>query len=91
MRIAFIGVKGIPVSASSRAGGVERHVEGLAKRLVERGHDVTVYVRPYMNPTRRKRWMNVRLITLPTIERKNIDTIFHTLLATIHVLFQDQV
>ena len=88
MRIAFIGLKGIPVSASSRAGGVERHVEGLAVRLAKRGHHVSVYVRPYMNPERKKRYKGVHLITLPTIERKNIDAIFHTLISSIHLLFQ---
>ncbi|MCR4279043.1 MAG: glycosyltransferase family 4 protein [bacterium] len=88
MRIAFIGQKGIPSSVSSRAGGVERHVEGLSQRLAERGHTVSVYCRPYMNPQRKKMWKRVHLITLPTIERKNFDTIFHSFLATIHVLFQ---
>lgn len=88
MRIAFIGQKGIPASASSRAGGVERHVEGLAVRLAARGHHVTVYCRPYMNPARKRKWKGVHLITLPTVERKNLDAIVHTFFATIHILFR---
>lgn len=43
MRIAYLGQKGIPATY----GGIERHVEELATRLVHRGHDVTVYCRPY--------------------------------------------
>ncbi len=89
LRIAFIGAKGIPASASSRAGGVERHVTGLAKRLAAHGHHVTVYVRPYMNRKRRKRWNGVHLVTLPTVERKNFDAIVHTFFSVMHVLFRD--
>ena len=33
VRIAMIGLRGLP----ARAGGVERHVEELAVRLVDRG------------------------------------------------------
>ena len=44
LRIAMIGQKGIPAVY----GGVERHVEEqLGSRLAAKGHDVTVYVRPY--------------------------------------------
>ena len=83
----MIGCKGIP-AATSQGGGIETHVEELATRLAARGHQVTVYVRPYANPEKRKRWNGVRLITLPSIHRKNIDAISHTLLASIHVLFR---
>lgn len=88
LRIAMIGVKGIPASLAM-GGGIESHVEKLSKHLVARGHRVSVYVRPYANPERKKHWEGVGLITLPTIWRKNFDAITHTLLASIHVLFQD--
>lgn len=39
MRIAMIGQKGVP----AQYGGVEKAVEELASRLVERGHTVTVF------------------------------------------------
>ena len=51
MRIAMIGLRGLP----ARAGGVERHVEELATRLVDRGHEVTVFCRPGYAPRRRRR------------------------------------
>ena len=84
----MIGAKGIPAS-SAMGGGIERHVEILSRRLVERGHHVTAYVRPYTNPKRKRSWSGVHFVTLPTIRRKNFDAIVHTFLASIHVLFQD--
>ena len=41
MKIAMIGHKRIP----SREGGVEIVVEALSRRMVQRGHRVTVYNR----------------------------------------------
>src|SRR5260221_7652987 len=87
MRIAMIGCKGIPAS-SAFGGGIETHVEELSTRLAERGHRVTVYVRPYANAEKKKSWKGVRLVTLPTIREKSLDAITHTLISTIHVLFQ---
>lgn len=87
MRISMLGCKGIP-AAFSQGGGVETHVEELATRLVERGHKVTVYVRHYANPKGLKSYKGVRLVTLPSVRRKNLDAITHTFLASVHVLFQ---
>lgn len=87
MHISIIGCKGIP-AATSRGGGIEDHVEKLATRLTAKGHTVTVYVRPYANPDRKKNWKGVKLITLPSINRKNLDAISHTFFASLYVLFQ---
>ena len=47
MKIAMIGLKGIPATY----GGIERHVEELSARLAAAGHDVTVYCRRhYVGP-----------------------------------------
>jgi glycosyltransferase involved in cell wall biosynthesis len=85
MKIAMIGQKGIPFIHD---GGVERHVEELATRLVQRGHEVFVYVRPRFIINGQKVYKGVKLIPLPSIPTKNLDTITHTFLASIHVLFQ---
>lgn len=86
MKIAMLGLKGIPVG--EYGGGIERHVEELAERLVRRGHTVFVYVRSYTLKGKKARlFRGVRLISLPTIRYKNLETIVHTLLATLHVLF----
>ncbi|MEO5927436.1 MAG: glycosyltransferase family 4 protein [Patescibacteria group bacterium] len=88
MRIAMIGAKGIATPAI-QGGGIERHVELLAERLVQDGHSVTVYVRSYTNPTGRKIWNGVRLKTIWTIRNKSLDTIIYTILATLAVLRQN--
>ncbi|MBK9170005.1 MAG: DUF1972 domain-containing protein [Bryobacterales bacterium] len=74
MRIALLGTRGIP----SRYGGFETFAEELAPRLVERGHEVTVYCRArHASPYR-----GVHLRYLPTIRHKYLDTIAHTFLST---------
>ncbi|GBE16937.1 spore coat protein SA [bacterium BMS3Abin15] len=85
MKIAFIGQKGIP----SLSGGVERHVEEIATRMADQGHEVFVYVRNNYTDKNLKEYKNVKLIHLPSISTKRLDAISHTFLATIHALFQD--
>ena len=47
MNIAIVGTRGIP----ARYGGFETLADQLSKRLVERGHTVTVYCRkPFTSP-----------------------------------------
>ena len=86
MRIAMIGAKGIPVE-TGMGGGVERVLEELTPRLASAGHHVTVYARPYANPSKRKTWEGVRLVTLPCIRVRYLETLSHVLLSTIHALF----
>ncbi|MBI3626811.1 glycosyltransferase family 4 protein, partial [Candidatus Uhrbacteria bacterium] len=85
MKIYFIGQKGIPATS----GGVEAHVEEMATRLADMGHDVYVYTRSYYTPTTLKKYKGVNLIAMPTIKTKHLDTIVHTLLATLDVLSRD--
>ena len=98
LNIAHIGLKGIPVTI----GGPENFVEKISTRLVKRGHDCTVYCRPYAT----KRWLDtlppdkrpeqrhimyyegVRMINLPTVTKKNLDSIVHTTVAAAHCLFK---
>lgn len=86
MRIAMIGQKGIPIT--ELGGGVERHVEGLSTRLVERGHDVLVYVRSHIVPSHMRKYRGVQLVHIPSIATKNFDTITHAFLSTLDALFQ---
>ena len=85
LKIAFIGQKAVPFY---RDGGVERHVEELSTRLAARGHNVLVYVRPRYLATKEDIWRGVRLKRLWSIPTKNLETITHTLFASLHVLFQ---
>ena len=85
MKIAFIGQKGIP----AKSGGVEKHVEKLAERLVSLGHEVVVYTRPHYTDPTLALWRGVRLVSIPSIHTKHLDAITHTFLATMHALFQE--
>ena len=73
MKIAFIGQKGIPMTY----GGVEKHVERLSVELVKRGHEVFVYTRPWYTPVDLVEFKGVKLISLPSWNRKNFDAITH--------------
>lgn len=87
MKIAMIGVKGVPASMAL-GGGVERQMEQLAPRLAAKGHDITIYVRKHFNPRGLKTWNGCHLVTIPTIQRKNFETIVHVILSTLHALMQ---
>lgn len=85
MRIAMIGQKGIPAIH----GGVERHVHDLSVRLVEKGHEVTVYARKWYTGSRGINYVEgIKRIHTPTIKTKHLDTITHVFISTIHALFQ---
>ena len=85
MKIAIIGQKGIP----ALAGGVERHVEEVAARMAQKGHEVTAYVRNNYTEKTLTAYRGVRLIHLPSIRTKRLDAITHTFLSTAHALFQN--
>lgn len=84
MKIAIIGQKGIP----AKFGGVERHVEELAIRLVGLGHDVLVYSRRNYTPKNLKEYKGIRLINLPSIPTKNLDAITHTFFSCVNLFFK---
>jgi glycosyltransferase involved in cell wall biosynthesis len=82
MKIAILGTRGIP----ARYGGFETLADELSRRLVERGHQITVYCRkPFTSPDdvfdRR-----IRRVILPTVSDKHFDTLFHSFLSVLHVL-----
>jgi glycosyltransferase involved in cell wall biosynthesis len=82
MKIAMIGVKGVP-----HPGGIENVVEELGTRLVAKGHEVSVYVRPHYTRSTLKEFRGMRLVNLPSIPTKHFDAISHTLVATAHAMF----
>ena len=85
MRVAMVGQKGIPAVW----GGVEVYVTELARALAARGHDVTVFGRPYYQREVRAAGLEtppgVTLRVLPTIRTKHLDALVHCLLATLDV------
>ncbi|HUS06972.1 MAG TPA: DUF1972 domain-containing protein, partial [Bryobacteraceae bacterium] len=83
MKLAILGTRGIP----ARYGGFETFAEELGRRLVERGHEVTIYSRErHTAPA----YLGVSLRYLPTIRHKYFDTIVHTAICTFHLLFHRQ-
>ena len=80
MKVAILGTRGIPASYS----GFETAAEQLASRLSARGHEVAVYCRPHVVDRALKQYRGARLVHLPTIRNKYLDTFTHTLLSAIH-------
>lgn len=81
MKIALLGTRGIPASY----GGFETFAEEVSACLVRRGHDLTVYCRSHHATAGRQTWRGARLVTLPTIRNKYLDTPVHTILSCLHL------
>jgi glycosyltransferase involved in cell wall biosynthesis len=93
MKIAMIGHKRIP----SKEGGVEVVVEELSTRLVKQGHNVTVYNRKGHNvqdktvdkdKRKLKEYKGVKIVTIPTINKKGLDALIYSFFASIVAIFK---
>lgn len=81
LRIAMIGQRGVPATY----GGVERHVEEIGARLVERGHEVTVYTRgSYARAGTDPSFRGMRVQHLPALEHKHLEAISHSVISSLH-------
>jgi glycosyltransferase involved in cell wall biosynthesis len=82
MRIALIGTRGVP----ARYGGFETCVEEVGRRLAARGHEVIVYCRRGQDdgplPTE---YLGMKLVQLPALRRKVLETLSHTGLSVGHL------
>lgn len=83
LRLAFIGGRGV----ISKYSGIETYYEEVGKRLAAMGHEVTVYCRNYFTPALAEH-NGMRLVRLPTIRSKHLETLVHTLLSTAYALTQ---
>jgi glycosyltransferase involved in cell wall biosynthesis len=79
----MIGIKAIP----ARDGGFETAVDEMSRGMVANGHEVVVYNRSGMSVHPGSNYEGVELVTLPTIKSKNLSTIVHSFLASMHVAF----
>ncbi len=84
MKIAMLGIKGIPVPA-----GAENVAEQIGTRLVQKGHQVTIYVRSHYTPKDLTEYKGMRLVHLPSIPTKNLDAITHSFFASWAAIFSD--
>ena len=79
MRIAIMGTRGVP----ARYGGFETFAEELGARLVQRGHEVTVYCRSHVTDAGLREHRGMRLRVLPAIRHKYLDTVSHTAISVL--------
>lgn len=82
MRIAFLGIRGVPANY----GGFETFVEQLGSRLVASGHEVTVYGRDRSVDPALREYLGMRIVRLPAPRAKYLETVIHTLFAAFHAL-----
>lgn len=85
MKIAMLGTRGIPAAYS----GFETAVEHLAQQFTDRGHEVVVYCRPHM-VEEKETHAGARLIHLPTVANKYLDTLVHTAVSTAHLATRER-
>lgn len=72
------GKKGIPATY----GGIEDFTEQVATRLVQKGHQVTVYCRPHYTPFDGA-YRGVTLKKIRSIKTKHFDALSHTFLVVL--------
>lgn len=79
MKIAYIGLRGVPASY----GGIERAVEELGTRVARLGHEVTVYCMKTYYPDRPPSYEGMRLKYVSTMRRKNLEMICYAFLSAL--------
>jgi glycosyltransferase involved in cell wall biosynthesis len=96
MRVAILGTRGVPPAY----GGFETFAAELGRRLVGRGHEVTVYCRcDVARPLQAARgglesppprsWEGIQRIVLPALPHKYLETVSHTFLSALDALRRD--
>lgn len=80
MKLAILGTRGVPASY----GGFETLAEELGRRLAASGHEVWVYGRPGFVDPQLQKYRGMRLVSLPAIRSKHLETLSHTFLSAIH-------
>lgn len=83
MKLAMIGQKGIP----SRSGGIEIHVEEIARRLVKHGCEVDVYCREGYCLQKGSSYCGINTIFMPYLNSKSLEAITHSFFSVVHAIF----
>ena len=79
LRIAMIGTRGVPATF----GGIEHHVEQVGQRLVERGHQVTVYSETgYSGASGTTTYLGMKVVQVPSVQRKSLEALAHAAAST---------
>lgn len=83
MKIAIFGARGVPAAW----GGFDTFVTELAPRLVEAGHEVTLYTMPkYTGVDVGTHFRGVKLVRIPTVYGKFTETVIHEFLSSLHAI-----
>ena len=83
IRVAVLGVRGIP----EVQGGIERHCQELYPRLVRLGCEVVIIARKGYVPPNPYVYKGVKVIPIWTIRRKYLETIFHSFIGILWLVF----
>jgi glycosyltransferase involved in cell wall biosynthesis len=80
----MVGLKGIP----AKWGGIEKYVEEVGKRLVQRGHEVTVLGSSwYCKDHEENSFEGMKIIRAPTVHLQSTDALSNALLSSVRVMF----
>lgn len=85
MKLAILGTRGVPAAY----GGFETLAEELSVRLAARGHGVTVYARAHGVGAVVAEHRGARVVHLPTLRTKYLDTVVHAALSGVHAATQN--
>ena len=75
LRIAFVGLRGVPAVY----GGVDRVVEEISTGLAARGHKIVVFCWSNLYRTKPAEYKGIDLVYKPTIPASYIGTLVHTM------------
>ncbi|MFB6276697.1 MAG: glycosyltransferase family 4 protein [Halothece sp.] len=81
MKIAVIGVKGIP----AKQGGIEYYAQELYQLIASKGHTVDLYARSNYTQVESfssYQYKGIKVISLPSIITESFDALFNSFLAT---------
>jgi len=86
IKISMLGIRGLP----PRYGGSETCVDELCRRL-HYNNDIIVFCRNHniIKDQRLKEYNGATLVHLPSIDTKNLDTITHSFLSILYILFNN--
>jgi len=85
MKISIIGSRGYPYVYS----GYETFVKELAERLVKQNIEVTVYCHKNLFKEHPKQVNGIKLVYLPTIEKKALSQLVHSFQSIVHAVFSN--
>jgi len=81
LKLAILGTRGVPPNY----GGFETFAAELGRRLVARGHEVSVYCRE----RGAGEWEGIHRLVLPSIGHKYLETVSHAMLSALDALRRD--